>query len=51
MAGYDLNVLPSQSIVYGSWDGFGLPADTIAQIDILTGVETIHPPSLLSALK
>lgn len=37
MAGYDLNVLPSQSIVYGSWDGFGLPADTIAQIDILTG--------------
>lgn len=37
MAGYDLNVLTSQSIVRGNWDGFGLPADTIAQIDILTG--------------
>ncbi|XP_076085497.1 uncharacterized protein LOC143056293 [Mytilus galloprovincialis] len=37
MTGYDLNVLSSQSIVFANWDGFGLPSNTIAQVDILTG--------------
>ncbi|CAG2246701.1 unnamed protein product [Mytilus edulis] len=35
--GYDINYLPSSNIIYANWDGFGLPADAIAQVDVLSG--------------
>lgn len=35
--GYDLNYQPTKSTVSANWIGFGLPADTIVQIDIKSG--------------
>ncbi|XP_052081925.1 uncharacterized protein LOC127719726 isoform X2 [Mytilus californianus] len=35
--GYDINYLPSNKIIYANWDGFGLPADAITQVDVLSG--------------
>ncbi|CAG2210833.1 unnamed protein product [Mytilus edulis] len=37
VTGYDINYLPSNKIVYANWDGFGLPADAMKQVDVLSG--------------
>lgn len=37
--GFDLNFLPSVTKVYANWNGFGLPADAIKQIDVNSGKE------------
>lgn len=37
IAGFDLNVLPSPRTVSANWNGFGLPADAIVQIDVNNG--------------
>ena len=38
VSGYDLNFLPSKTVVYANWDGFGLPADAMVQVDVLSGM-------------
>ena len=35
--GIDLNFLPSRTIVYANWDGFGLPASANVQVNVLSG--------------
>ncbi|VDH98959.1 Hypothetical predicted protein [Mytilus galloprovincialis] len=37
VTGYDINYLPFNTIVYANWDGFGLPADAMKQVDVLSG--------------
>lgn len=37
ITGFDLNFLPSRTIVYANWDGFGLPASASVQVDVLSG--------------
>ena len=37
IAGFDLNILPSPKTVTVNWNGFGLPADAIVQIDVNNG--------------
>ncbi|XP_076085507.1 uncharacterized protein LOC143056307 [Mytilus galloprovincialis] len=37
VTGYDINYLPSNKIVYANWDGFGLPASAMKQVDVLSG--------------
>ena len=36
--GYDLNYQPTKTTVSANWNGFGLPADAISQIEIESGI-------------
>lgn len=38
VVGYDLNFLPSKAKVTANWDGFGLPVNAQAQLDVQSGL-------------
>ncbi|XP_076116641.1 uncharacterized protein LOC143084119 [Mytilus galloprovincialis] len=42
ITGYDLNFLPSKTMVTANWDGFGLPAGASSQVDVISGNPGIH---------
>ncbi|XP_076085326.1 uncharacterized protein LOC143056125 [Mytilus galloprovincialis] len=35
--GYDIKFLPSNTIIYANWDGFGLPSNAMKQVNVLSG--------------
>jgi hypothetical protein len=37
ITGYDLNFMPSKTMVTANWDGFGLPAGASVQVDVISG--------------
>jgi hypothetical protein len=37
LEGFDLKFLPSTTKVHANWNGFGLPADAIKQVDVKSG--------------